>query len=410
MIKSLPPLSDSEEYVSYDVDSLFTNIPLAETIDYILKEIYDEKKLKPIASKLVFKRLLWKITTDCTFQFNGKFYKQIEGCAMGGPLSVLLSNIYMIKMENDVVKPRKPLFYKRFVDDIIYRRKTNNVDELFQQLNSYHPKLNFTIEVNPTKFLDTRLELIDGQAVTSVNIKETKLPIPWSSRVPNRYKRNTITGDLHRAQRIGSNFRQEVNNIKTKYQKADYPPRYVNSVITQFENIREKESDSSVLIPTNFFEEDKQFILLEIPFCERNEKLSKSFIKKFHSYTAGSYRLSIKWLTKKVKTLFPLKDRNLHPACKVYEGVCVCGVNYVGETKRNVEKRWKEHLPPHNSEPAKHLQQNPSHSFSWKVISDAPKNNRERKNLEALFIARLRPKLNEQLETQLLNLFRFGIT
>ncbi|MEO0687351.1 MAG: hypothetical protein AAFY76_20450 [Cyanobacteria bacterium J06649_11] len=105
LIKSLPPLSHDEEYVSYDVDSLFTNIPLEEMINLILDQIYVHKKLKPIASKLVFKRLLWKITTDCTFQFNGKFYKQIDGCAMGGPLSVILADICMIKMDNDIVRP-----------------------------------------------------------------------------------------------------------------------------------------------------------------------------------------------------------------------------------------------------------------------------------------------------------------
>ena len=115
-------------------------------------------------------------------------------------------------------------------------------------------------------------------------------------------------------------------------------------------------------------------------------------------------------MTKKTKTLFPLKDRNTHPACKVYEGLCSCGVSYVGETKRNVEQRWSEHRPPHKSEPAIHLEENPSHSFTWKVINDAPLCNRERKNLEALIIAIKRPFLNEQVDSNLLCLFRFGIT
>ena len=157
------------------------------------------------------------------------------------------------------------------------------------------------------------------------------------------------------AKKIGFNFHQEVNSIEKKYQKADYPTRYVDNVITQFENKGKNVNDDSVLIPPNFFEEQKPFILIEIPFCERNEKLSRSFIKKFHFYTAFTYRLSIKWLTKKIKNLFPLKDKNTHQACKIYEGVCSCGHNYVGETKRNVEQRWKEDLPPHNSEPAKHV-------------------------------------------------------
>ena len=42
---------------------------------------------------------------------------------MGGPLSFTFSDIYMVKMENDVVIPSKPIFYHRFVHDIYSRRK-----------------------------------------------------------------------------------------------------------------------------------------------------------------------------------------------------------------------------------------------------------------------------------------------
>ena len=48
MIRVLPPLQKNEEYVSYDVDSLFTNILLKQTIDYIIHKIYNKKFLKPI--------------------------------------------------------------------------------------------------------------------------------------------------------------------------------------------------------------------------------------------------------------------------------------------------------------------------------------------------------------------------
>ena len=76
---------------------------------------------------------------------------------MGGPLSVILSNIYMAKMEDDVVEKYQPKFYKRYVDDIINRRKKNQVDLLFNDLNNYHHKIKLTLELNPKKFLDTNL-------------------------------------------------------------------------------------------------------------------------------------------------------------------------------------------------------------------------------------------------------------
>ena len=120
LIKRLPPLPDD---VSYDVVSLFTNIQLDETIDYITESIYTHKILQQICSKLVSRRLLEKITKDYLIQLCFKFYKQVDGCAMGRPLSVTLSDIYMTKIEDDIVEKHQPTFYKLYIDDIFNRRK-----------------------------------------------------------------------------------------------------------------------------------------------------------------------------------------------------------------------------------------------------------------------------------------------
>ena len=58
-------------------------------------------------------------------------------------------------MEEDVVKPLKPIFYKRYVGDTYVKRKCNESDTLFDALNSYHPNIKFTQEQNPKRFLDT---------------------------------------------------------------------------------------------------------------------------------------------------------------------------------------------------------------------------------------------------------------
>ena len=138
------------------MESLFTHVPVHETIEYIINEIYEENKLPKLYSKLIFKRLLVKLTTENTFMFNSKFYKQVDGCSMRGPLSVIFSDIYMTKTERKVVEPTKPQFYKRFVDDIINKRYKDQADNLFQALNSNHPKIKYTIE-DPDKFLDMKI-------------------------------------------------------------------------------------------------------------------------------------------------------------------------------------------------------------------------------------------------------------
>ena len=60
-------------------------------------------------------------------------------------------------MENHIVIPMKPIFYRRYVDDIYSRRKKNIEDSLFKALNSYHKNIKLTIEINPIKFLDIHL-------------------------------------------------------------------------------------------------------------------------------------------------------------------------------------------------------------------------------------------------------------
>ena len=73
--------------------------------------------MAPVFTKQIFITLLMKLTKECTFKV------QVNGCTTGGPLSVTFSDIYMVKMGNDVVILSKPIFDNRFVDDIYSRCK-----------------------------------------------------------------------------------------------------------------------------------------------------------------------------------------------------------------------------------------------------------------------------------------------
>ena len=69
-----------------------------------------------------------------------------------------------------------------------------------------------------------------------------------------------------------------------------------------------------------------------------------------------------------------------------------------------------EHNTPSNkSNPAKHLRDNSDHSFTWKVICNAPNRKLAHKILEVYFITTMKPNLNDQIDSDLLNLFRNGI-
>ena len=89
------------------------------------------------------------------------------------------------------------------------------------------------------------------------------------------------------------------------------------------------------------------------------------------SFVRHKFDIVVKWFTKKSRSLFRLKDKNPHPACKICEDSC--SKNYISEIKRNVETRWNEHQNPHkDSEQVKHLRYFPGRKLDWKILLTVP--------------------------------------
>ena len=73
-----------------DVDSLFTNIPLKETIEIYTNELFNESETLEGLNKTEFKELLSLATKDSHFIFDETFYKQIDGVALGPHLALII--------------------------------------------------------------------------------------------------------------------------------------------------------------------------------------------------------------------------------------------------------------------------------------------------------------------------------
>ena len=80
--------------------------------------------------KSIFKRLLLKVATECTYFFQSQFCKQSDCSITNGPPSVTFSNIYLTKLEKDQEKALTPKLYRRFVDDVTGRGLKNTYDSL----------------------------------------------------------------------------------------------------------------------------------------------------------------------------------------------------------------------------------------------------------------------------------------
>lgn len=105
--------------VSFDVESLFTNIPLNECIDLAVKYVSEgNPDLKLSTNEL--NNLFHFATSRTHFLFKGSFYDQIDGVAMGSPLAPVLANLFMGNHENiwlETYRVSKILFYRCYVDD-----------------------------------------------------------------------------------------------------------------------------------------------------------------------------------------------------------------------------------------------------------------------------------------------------
>ena len=123
--------------VSFDVSSLFTNIPLDETINIILDNLFSETDVISFNgcsfNKAHFKKLLEFAVKNNNFIFNNQLYEQVDGVAMGSPLGPAFANIFMCALETNFLSncpPEcKPLLYRRYVDDTfcIFENNTKSI-------------------------------------------------------------------------------------------------------------------------------------------------------------------------------------------------------------------------------------------------------------------------------------------
>ena len=97
--------NDGYRFVSFDVTSLFTNIPFKKTVNIILKRIYKNNLVSTTLKKRTLKKLILDSCTKTIFSSNGKLYKQIDGVSMGLPLGPSFANIIMTEFEDIIIKP-----------------------------------------------------------------------------------------------------------------------------------------------------------------------------------------------------------------------------------------------------------------------------------------------------------------
>ena len=119
--------------------------------------------------------LLTKCMESSYFTYNGGFYQQTEGAAMGSPLSPILANLFMEWFEEEAIRTTQtnPTLWLRYVDDtfVLWQHERDELDRFLTHLNNIRPSIQFTMEIEKDgrhPFLDTEVirNQNDGTAYT----------------------------------------------------------------------------------------------------------------------------------------------------------------------------------------------------------------------------------------------------
>ena len=341
---------------SFDVQSLFSNIPVSETCDLIVDKLFSDNSSKYSGfDKTNFRKLLDICCTNNIFIFNKQLYAQIDGAPMGGCVSPTLANFFLGHFENlwlkQCPKEFKPTYYKRYVDDtfLIFREKSH-VNLFLDYINMQHPKINFTCEIEKNgtlPFLDVNVTKNESNSFTTGLYRKptfTGLGLKFQSAVANSHKYNLIGCLLDRAHKICSNlvtFGAEVEKLKKYFFQNGYPIKLINDVVVG------KVSELSVdkpLIPTV----EKMNIYSSIPFLNSSD--NRSVYKDIQKIVNDFFpQINLKIVFKNSHTVgsyFKFKDSIPDLLCSnvVYKYSCAqCSATYYGETTRHISTRIAEH-------------------------------------------------------------------
>ena len=152
---------NEEENVTYDVEPLFTNIPLKETVNYVLDQIYVPNVLPQICSWLILKRLLMKLATEVTFTFNGFQYRNFKWKWTANKLAIHLLFISIWNLYITIS------IYTIFITDA----GKMNLMQFFIHSKTTMKILNQQLNFSPSKFLDTQLTTVEGKYITKIHRK-----------------------------------------------------------------------------------------------------------------------------------------------------------------------------------------------------------------------------------------------
>ena len=326
--------NDDDLLVSFDVVSLFTKVPIPETLEIIRSEsMVNNDTLK----------LIKHCMESTYFIYEGKYYKQVEGAPMGSPLSPAMANIFMEDLEEKVLETSvyKPSCWFRYLDDtfVIWPHGKDALDDFLVHLNTAHSSIKFTMEIEENgklPFLDVLVKRKeDGSLGHSVYRKPThtnRYLNANSHHHPSQIASVAYTLAI-RSQRISDEDSAPAE--KTYLEKALRENGFSKKVIEKAFS-RKPNVEQTDLLAISSDEKPEGWAFL--PYVRgTTDKISK-ILRQHNIKTIFDTDTKIERYLSSIKDKIHLDGKGIYEIpCKDCTGV------YIGETGRRISNRVIEH-------------------------------------------------------------------
>ena len=203
-------LEEGQCIISYNVVALFTSIPVKSALEVVKKKLEQDTELHH-RTTMSTQNLLEFCLCNTYFLFQGKYFEQTQGAAMGSPVSPVLANLYMESIEDKALSSAviPPRWWKRFVDDTFLILRKDHKEESLHHINSVDPSIQFTTEEQKedgsmpfSDILVTPQE--DGTLTSKVYRKPTHTDqyLQWDSHNNLACKYSVVNTLTHRAKAV----------------------------------------------------------------------------------------------------------------------------------------------------------------------------------------------------------------
>ena len=402
-------LGPGECLSSYDVSAQFTSVAIDPAINIIKDLLEKDNTLKERTVLAVndIIHLLEFCLKNTYFSFQDQFSEQVEGAAMGSPVSPIRANLYMEYLEQKALStaPHPPRFWCRFVDDTFVIHKEVNKQDFLQHITRVDPAIKFTVEDNKEDgsipFMDT---IVKPEADGSLSITMYRKPIhtdqylQWDSHHHLSAKFSVIHTLSHRAKTVCSKPEKRttsgrlslnvtiLNGLWTRWRKD-----FNRSTREVIDGPNSQALQVLKLSPEKLKTKGHIVIPYTQGLCESIKKICGRYGIQAH-FIGGS---TIKNLLVSPKD----KDPMVNQSGAIYWYQCGnlgCDDEYIGETSRTFGERYKEHLKPPSS--IHHYSNQTGHPTSHNNFQIIGRGHNLARNIkESIFIRANNPTLNNNI-------------